>query len=112
MASVSKILGDKTNTAPSVEDLESQIADLRKEIASLTKNIAAFGSAKASDYRAEFDQLASDAARASLNALGAAKSEALSLEQSFEDQVRARPLQSIGIAVGLGFLAALLTRRG
>lgn len=113
MASVSKILGEKNNgISPSVEDLEAQVADLRKEIAALTKNIAAFGSAKMSDYKAGADRLASDAVEASLNALSSARAEAVSLEESFEEQVRARPLQSIGIAVGVGFLAALLTRRG
>jgi ElaB/YqjD/DUF883 family membrane-anchored ribosome-binding protein len=110
MATMSKILSDK-GSAPSVEDLEDQITELRREIAALTKNIAAFGSAKVDDYRADIEGLAADAVSASLNALGKAKDEAISLEESFEEQVRARPLQSIGIALGVGFLAALLTRR-
>ena len=110
MATMSKILSDK-NAAPSVEDLEEQITELRREIAALTKNIAAFGSAKVDDYRAGIDRLAADAVNASLNAFGTAKEEAISLEESFEEQVRARPLQAIGIAAGVGFLAALLTRR-
>lgn len=110
MATMSKILSDK-QAAPSVEDLEDQITELRREIAALTKNIAAFGSAKVGDYRADIEGLAADAVSASLNAFNRAKDEAVSLEESFEEQVRARPLQSIGIAVGVGFLAALLTRR-
>ncbi|MDB5526093.1 MAG: hypothetical protein JWM58_3856 [Rhizobium sp.] len=111
MATMSKILSGKNTDAPSIEDLEDQITELRREIASLTKNIAAFGSSKVDDYKSSLDQLASDAVSASLNAFSTAKSEALSLEEGFEDQVRARPLQAIGIAVGVGFLAALLTRR-
>jgi ElaB/YqjD/DUF883 family membrane-anchored ribosome-binding protein len=110
MATMSKILSDKASS-PSAEDLEDQIAELRREIAALTKNIAAFGSAKVDDYRADIESLAADAVSASLNALNKAKDEAISLEESFEEQVRARPLQSIGIALGVGFLAALLTRR-
>jgi len=110
MATMSKILSDKAS-APSVEDLEDQITELRREIAALTKNIAAFGSAKVDDYRAGIDRLAADAVNASLNAFSTAKEEAISLEESFEEQVRARPLQAIGIAAGVGFLAALLTRR-
>lgn len=110
---MSKILAEKSNgSSPTMTDLEDQISELRKEIASLTRNIASFGASKVDDYRAGVDRLASDAVSASFNALSAAKSEAASLEQSFEEQVRTRPLQSIGIAVGLGFLAALLTRRG
>jgi ElaB/YqjD/DUF883 family membrane-anchored ribosome-binding protein len=107
---MSKILSDKVS-APSVEDLEDQITELRREIAALTKNIAAFGSAKVDDYKADIESLAADAVSASLNALGRAKDEAISLEEGFEEQVRARPLQAIGIALGVGFLAALLTRR-
>jgi len=110
MATMSKILSDKAS-APSVEDLEDQITELRREISALTKNIAAFGTAKVDDYKAGIDRLASDAMNASLNAFSTAKDEAISLEESFEEQVRARPLQAIGIAVGVGFLAALLTRR-
>lgn len=110
MASMSKILSDK-QSAPSAEDLEEQIGELRREIAALTKNIAAFGSAKVGDYRADIEGLAADAVSASLSAFNRAKEEAASLEESFEGHVRARPLQSIGIAVGVGFLAALLTRR-
>jgi len=110
MATMSKILSDK-DSAPSMEELEQQITDLRREISALTKNIAAFGSAKVDDYRTDIESLAADAVSASLNALNKAKDEAVSLEESFEAQVRARPLQSIGIALGVGFLAALLTRR-
>jgi ElaB/YqjD/DUF883 family membrane-anchored ribosome-binding protein len=95
----------------SVAQLEQQISDLRKEIASLTKNIGNYGSARIDDYKAGFDRLAGDAVQASLNAVSSAKSSALSLEENLEDHVRSRPLQSIGIAVGVGFLVAMLARR-
>jgi len=110
MAIMSKIQSDKA-AAPSVEDLEDQITELRREIAALTKNIGAFGASKVDDYKDGIDRLAADAVNASLNAFSSAKQEAISLEESFDEQVRARPLQAIGIAVGVGFLAALLTRR-
>jgi ElaB/YqjD/DUF883 family membrane-anchored ribosome-binding protein len=109
MAITSKI--EAKETAPTVEDIEAQLAELRREISALTKNLAAYGSAKVDDYRAGVDKLAADTVNASLNAINAAKDEAMSLEDAFEQKVRARPLQSIGIALGVGFLAALLTRR-
>jgi ElaB/YqjD/DUF883 family membrane-anchored ribosome-binding protein len=112
MAGISKILSDKNSGAvPSMTDLEDQVAELRKEISALTKTLASYGSSKVDDYKAGMESFASDAVSASLSALNSAKSEAISLEESFEEQVRLRPLQSIGIAVGVGFLAALLTRR-
>jgi len=98
MAITSKIAPD--TASPSIEDIEAQLAELRKEIASLTRNLAAYGSAKVDDT-----------VSASIDAINAAKQEALSMEDAFEQQVRARPLQSIGIALGVGFVAALLTRR-
>jgi len=101
----------KDKQAPTVEELEAQIAELKREIASLTKGIAAFGSAKVDDYKAGAEKLASDAIAASVRAMEDARDEAVSLERDFERHVRAKPLQSIGIAVGVGFLAALLTRR-
>lgn len=109
MANTYKNLSDRA--APAAEDLEQQIAELRREISSLAKNISAFGAAKADGYRSDIEDLAADAMSASMNAFNRAKDEALSLEESFEDQVRLRPLQAIGIALGVGFLAALLTRR-
>jgi ElaB/YqjD/DUF883 family membrane-anchored ribosome-binding protein len=107
---MSKFMSDKGDAA-SMEDIEAQLAELRKEISGLTKSLASFGAAKVDDYRAGVDQLAADAMDASLNAFNNAKQGAISLEESFEDHVRARPLQSVGIALGVGFLAALLTRR-
>lgn len=97
--------------APSVSELEAQIAELRREVSSLTKSLAAFGAAKVGDYKSSLEGMASDAISGSLKAMESAKAEAHSLEREFEAQVRSKPLQSIGIAVGVGFLAAILTRR-
>ena len=112
MANISKLTGDKAEaTAPSMEDLELQIAELRKDIAALTKSFAAYGASKANDYKSEVDRMTSEAVNASMRALDAARAEATALENSFEEQVRARPLQAVGIAAVVGFLAAILTRR-
>jgi ElaB/YqjD/DUF883 family membrane-anchored ribosome-binding protein len=55
--------------------------------------------------------MAADAVSASLRALDSARTEALSLEEGFEQRVRDNPLKAIGIAAGIGFLFALMTRR-
>ncbi|MBL0370646.1 DUF883 family protein [Rhizobium sp. KVB221] len=100
--------GSQASTA----EIEERIEELRGEVAALTKALADFGVAKADDYRAGLDRLAADVKQASAQAFQSAKDEAVSLEQSLETQIRSRPLHAVGIAVGIGFLAALLTRRG
>jgi len=92
-------------------ELEQRLDDLKNEIASISKTLAAIGGQKVEDYRAGMERLASDAVSASLKAFDSARSEAVSLEESFEDQVRAHPLRAIGIAAGIGFLFALMSRR-
>ena len=96
---------------PTGVDVEIRIEELRNEIAALTKTLAAFGATKVDDYRAGLDRLAADAIATSRQAFASARDEAISLEESLENQIRSRPLPAVGIAVGIGFLAALLTRR-
>ncbi|WP_137156730.1 DUF883 family protein [Rhizobium sp. FKL33] len=98
--------------APTVEDLEAQIGDLKRDIAELTKSLAAFGAAKAETYRDGAERIAADAAAASRRAFNDAREEAYSFGRDVEDEIRARPFQAVGLALGLGYLAALITRRG
>jgi ElaB/YqjD/DUF883 family membrane-anchored ribosome-binding protein len=95
-----------------VEDVEERMQELRNEVAALTRTLASFGATKVDDYKSGLDRLASEAIASSSRAFSSARDEAVSLEESLEAQIRSRPLQSVGIAVGVGFLAALLTRRG
>jgi len=92
-------------------ELEQRLDDLKSEIASITKTLSAIGGQKVDDYRVGMEQLAADAVSASLKAFDSARSEAMSLEATFEDHVRAHPLRAIGIAAGVGFLFALMSRR-
>ena len=92
-------------------EMQQRIDDLRKEIASISRTLSALGGQKAEDYREAAERLASDAVSASLKAFESARSEAASLEEGFERRVREHPLRAIGIAAGVGFLFALLTRR-
>jgi ElaB/YqjD/DUF883 family membrane-anchored ribosome-binding protein len=92
-------------------EMEQRLDDLKNEIASISKTLAAIGGQKVDDYRAGMERLAADAVSASLKAFDSARSEAVSIEESFEDHVRAHPLRSVGIAAGIGFLFALMSRR-
>ena len=111
---LSKAANDAKNSASealSQLELEQRLDDLKAEIASISKTLSAIGGQKVDDYREGFEKLTSDAVSASLKAFDTARAEAMSLEESFENQVRNYPLRSIGIAAGVGFLFALLSRR-
>jgi len=92
-------------------EMRQRIDDLKQEIASITKTLSALGGQKVDDYRDTVERLTSDAVAASLKAFDSARSEAVSLEEGFERQVREHPLRAIGIAAGIGFLFALMSRR-
>lgn len=103
--------GAKAGDALSELEMRQRIDDLKDEISSISRTLQALGGQKVSDYQQTVDKFASDAIAASLRAFDSAKSEALSMEEGFERQVREHPLRAIGIAAGVGFLFALMTRR-
>jgi ElaB/YqjD/DUF883 family membrane-anchored ribosome-binding protein len=105
---------DMSQTAQSsgaAKDVEAQISQLREDIAALARSVAALGNEKAGEVRGKARRAATDAADASLQMVEDAKQQALSWERDLEQQIRTKPLQSVGIAAGVGFLFALMTRR-
>ena len=106
---------DKTRAkgAEALSELEmrQRIDDLKAEIAAISRTLSALGGQKVDDYRESAERLAADAVSASMKAFDTARAEAVSMEESFERQVREHPLRAIGIAAGVGFLFALMTRR-
>ncbi|MEO1986574.1 MAG: DUF883 domain-containing protein [Martelella sp.] len=92
-------------------DIQAQIDQLRGDIAELTKLIGTLGNQKASEARVKAEKFRDDAIKSGQDAYDRARDEAMSLEEDVEDHIRSRPLQSILMAAGFGFLMALLTRR-
>lgn len=82
------------------KELEAQIEQLKHDVAALTSTLASFGNAT-------LHQVGDKAA----DAINSARTSVSAMEQDLEDKIRAKPLQSVAIAAGLGFLCALLTRR-
>ncbi len=93
------------------KDVEAQISQLREDIAALARTVAALGNDKASEVRGKARRAATDAADASKQMVEAAQKQALSWERDMEQQIRSKPLQSVAVAAGVGFIFALMTRR-
>ncbi|SON56155.1 hypothetical protein HDIA_2614 [Hartmannibacter diazotrophicus] len=111
MATTTQQTGKNGTAAASAEDIEAQITQLREDIAALTRSVGNFGAAKADGYKAKVNSAASDAMAASQTAVNALRAELEGAEKTVIDQVRAKPLQAIGIAAAAGFLLAVLSRR-
>lgn len=122
MAMANPLKSNGKGSDVAIGDIEAQLAQLTAELGALSRSVANFGAdsaAAAGDQAGQMKQQIAERARAMGEAL-AARSEAagtaarerfLSAEGRVEDQVRAHPLAALGIAAGLGFVAALLAKR-
>ncbi len=92
----------KASTAgeASSDDVQADLEALRRDLASLTQTVASFGSGKIRQA-GETSQQYMDAARDTF----------ANAEQDLEAYVRARPMQSLAMAAGIGYVLALLSRR-
>ena len=93
----------QSNSKTDTGDIQEQIDRLREDIAELSKTIISAGEQKA---QAAEHNLTS----ASRDAMEMAKSEAANFDADLKARIRDNPLQAIGIAAGIGFVAALLSR--
>ncbi|QCM02670.1 DUF883 domain-containing protein [Agrobacterium tumefaciens] len=114
MASVRSSVNDKIQQSlenGDAADVAAQLAQLREDLANLAKSVKALGVGASHELKAQAARVADDALTASGEMADSVRSEISSLNDNLTDQVQKNPLQSLGIAVGVGFVLALLTRR-
>jgi ElaB/YqjD/DUF883 family membrane-anchored ribosome-binding protein len=104
------------------ERLEKDVAAVKNDIAALTDQItdainSFAGSARKQarkgykQARSNVDQAVSDASDRGGAMMDAAQDAAYSIEESLEDVITQRPLATVGLAIGLGFLIGVTWRR-
>ena len=104
------------------ERLEKDVAAVKNDISTLTEQITDAlntfaGTARKQarqgykQARANVDSVMSDAQDRGSAALDAAQDAAYSIEETLEDVIQQRPLATVGIALGLGFLIGVTWRR-
>lgn len=91
--------GSATGSA-STGDVQADLEALRRDIASLTQTVASFGSGKIRQ-----------ASETSQQYMDSARERFMNAEEDIEAYVRSRPLQSLAMAAGVGYVLALLSRR-
>jgi ElaB/YqjD/DUF883 family membrane-anchored ribosome-binding protein len=104
------------------ERLEKEVAAVKNDISALTDQITDVlnsfaGTAKKQarrgykQARANVDTAVDDLSERGSAALDAAQDAALSIEETLEDVITQRPLATVGLALGLGFLIGATWRR-
>ncbi|CAD0213508.1 hypothetical protein EN41_00770 [Agrobacterium tumefaciens] len=92
-------------------DVAAQLAQLREDLANLAESVKALGVGASHELKAQAARVADDAISASSDMADTVRNEISTLNDNLTDQVQKNPLQSLGIAIGVGFVLALLTRR-
>ena len=104
------------------ERLEKDVAAVKNDISALTEQITdalnsfagTAGKQARRGYkqaRANVDSAVDDLAERSSAAMDAAQDAATSIEETLEDLIHERPLATVGLALGLGFLIGAAWRR-
>ena len=104
------------------ERLEKDVAAVKNDISALTdqitdvlNNFAGTAQKQArrgyKQARANVDAAVDDLSERGANAMDAAQEAAYGIEESLEDIITQRPLATVGLALGLGFLIGAAWRR-
>ncbi|WP_167853522.1 DUF883 family protein [Roseovarius aestuariivivens] len=93
------------------DDVEKQFQVIREDITTLSKLLREIGEAKAGEAREAALAEANELLERSRSALDDGRLKAKAATETIEDHIRTKPLQSAMIALGVGFLVGVLTRR-
>ena len=107
-ATFERLEKDVTAVKNDISALTDQITDALNSFAGNATKQARRGYKEA---RANVDSAVDDMSERGSAMMGAAQDAALSIEESLEDVITQRPLATVGIALGLGFLIGATWRR-
>ncbi|WP_166302124.1 MULTISPECIES: DUF883 family protein [unclassified Bradyrhizobium] len=123
MSSTDSAFGIKNMTDKATyERLEKDVTAVKNDIAALTEQITGALNSFANnagkqarrhykDARANAESTLDDMSERGSAMMGAAQDAASSIEESLEDVITQRPLATVGLALGLGFLIGVAWRR-
>ncbi|WP_426439711.1 DUF883 family protein [Bradyrhizobium genosp. P] len=123
MSSTDSAFGSRTMTDKATYDrLEKDVTAVKNDIAALTEQItdalnsfAGNASKEArrryKDARANAESTFDDMSERGNAMMGAAQDAASSIEETLEEVITQRPLATVGLAIGIGFLIGVTWRR-
>lgn len=101
----------KNDTERSMDDVSGQVERLRDDLASLSKSVKSLGQSTGRELRGRAEDAQSEAIHAYEDTIANIRRELISMERDLNREVRKNPLQSVGIAAGIGFALALILNR-
>ena len=107
-ATYERLEKDVTAVKNDISALTDQITDALNSFAGTAKKQARRGYKQA---RANAEQAVDDISERGGAMMDAAQSAASSIEESLEDVITQRPLATVGLAIGVGFLIGAMWRR-
>jgi ElaB/YqjD/DUF883 family membrane-anchored ribosome-binding protein len=107
-ATYERLEKDVTSVKNDIGALADQITDALNTIAGTASKQARRGYKNA---RANVDSVVDDLSERSSAMMGAAQDAAASVEETLENVITERPLATVGLALGLGFLIGVTWRR-
>ncbi|PTV96392.1 ElaB/YqjD/DUF883 family membrane-anchored ribosome-binding protein [Rhodobacter aestuarii] len=111
MASAQPLSKSNGKVPAEVAKLEEQIEKLSAELAELSRSARDYGATRGEKLAEQAQELRAELADRSAKAAEIARERFLDAEGAVEDRVRANPMAALGVAAGVGFLAALLMKR-
>ena len=100
----------KTDVDTSPEALNAQIEQLRKDISGITELLTQRGTKDVIQIQDRAKSAAQNVTARTQEAIESLNDQAGQAEAKLMLEIRKKPLAAVGIAAGVGFLAALLTR--
>jgi ElaB/YqjD/DUF883 family membrane-anchored ribosome-binding protein len=107
-ATYERLEKDVANVKNDIGALAEQITDALNTLSGTARKQARRGYKQA---RANVDSVVDDISERSSAAIGAAQDAATSVEETLENVITERPLATVGLALGLGFLIGATWRR-
>jgi ElaB/YqjD/DUF883 family membrane-anchored ribosome-binding protein len=103
-----RLENDVAKVKTDISDLAEQITDALNTIAGSARKQARRGYKQARD---NVDSVVDDLSDRGHSMLNAAQDAAVSVEETLEDVIAERPLATVGLALGIGFLIGVTWRR-
>lgn len=111
MATTSKSTRSNGDANPIVDDIAERAARIRDDLAALGDALAGAGSVKSGVAREAAEHKIEELIKSGEKIVSDLSGQYSRAEKQVSTTVRDKPLQSIGVAVAAGFLAAFLMRR-
>jgi len=93
------------------KDMERQIGELREEIVALTKSLDKVGAEKLRNVRHRMKSLLDGARGHGEGTISEAQQKLHDVQEEVSGNIREKPLASVAIAAGIGFILAHMLRR-